>query len=257
MSLKNFAILTVIFIIMAASGCSKPSGTKLLISAAASLQDSLNELQPIYAKAHPDIKLSFNFGSSGALQSQIEQGAPADLFLSAGTKQMKTLVDHQLIKASEQMSLLSNQLVVVIPAQAVISIKNLQDLNQPIVRNIALGDPASVPAGTYAKQALNSLHLWDPLLPKIVLAKDARQVLTYVETGNTEAGFVYKTDALSSTKVKIAWSVDLHSHEPILYPMGIVKATKHAKEALDFYQFLQSSTAKQIFVKKGFIWTAP
>jgi molybdate transport system substrate-binding protein len=153
--------------------------------------------------------------------------------------------------------LLSNQLVVVVPADAAVSLKNLQELNQSSIKKIALGDPASVPAGSYAMQALISMQLWNALQPKFILTKDVRQALTYVETGNTEAGIVYKTDALTASKVKIALSVDPRSHEPIQYPMGIIKATKHHKEALSFYQFLQSDTAKQIFVKKGFIWTAP
>lgn len=225
---------------------------ELTISAAASMTDALTEIQKAYEAANQHIKLSFNFGASGALQQQIEQGAPADLFLSAAVKNMAALVDNQLIDANQQTNLLKNELVVVVPADSTTSIDNVADLMKAEVKTLAIGIPESVPAGSYAKEALTNAKLWDALQSKTVQAKDVRQVLQYVETGNADAGFVYKTDALTSDDVKVAFAVDPAAYKTIQYPIGIVKATKHAKEAEDFYTYLQSQEALDVFVKYGF-----
>lgn len=231
----------------------KPAETvELTVSAAASLTDALKEIQKAYESKNQNIKLNFNFGASGALQQQIEQGAPADLFLSAATKNLKALVDKQLIDTNKQKNLLTNELVVVIPADGKTMIGNVTDLTKAEVKHVAIGIPESVPAGSYAKEALTNVKLWEGLQSKTVQGKDVRQVLQYVETGNTEAGFVYKTDALTSQKVKIAFSVDPKTYAPIEYPVGIVKATKHSKEAGDFYAYLQSKEAMDVFGKFGF-----
>lgn len=225
---------------------------ELTVSAAASLTDALKEIQTAYENTHKQIKLNFNFGASGALQQQIEQGAPADLFLSAAAKNLKTLVDKQLIDQSQQTNLLINELVVVIPVDSKAAVQKIEDVANGDIKHLAIGEPQTVPAGIYAKEALTKVQLWDGLQSKIVQAKDVRQVLTYVESGNAEAGFVYKTDALTSTKVKIAFQVDPTTYTPIEYPAGIVKATKHGKEAADFYSYLQSKEAQDVFVKFGF-----
>lgn len=237
----------------AAQANESPAETvELTISAAASLTDALNEIQSIYETKHSNIKLVFNFGASGALQQQIEQGAPADLFLSAAAKNMKALVDKQLIDSARQHHLLSNELVVVVPSDGKLSIGSELDLKKDEVKKIAIGIPESVPAGKYAQEALTNANLSDALQTKIVQAKDVRQVLQYTETGNVDAGFVYKTDALASDKVKVAFAVDPNSYSPINYPAGIVKATKHAEEAEELYSFLQSNEALAVFVKYGF-----
>ncbi|MCQ6557292.1 molybdate ABC transporter substrate-binding protein [Paenibacillus mendelii] len=225
---------------------------ELTVSAAASLTDALKEIQTLYEKEHSSIKLVFNLGASGALQQQIEQGAPADLFLSAATKNMKALVDKQLIDSDKHQNILKNELVAVVPLDAQLNITSEQDLQQDGLNKIAIGIPESVPAGSYAKEALTSANLWDGLQSKIVQAKDVRQVLQYVETGNVDVGFVYKTDALTSSKVKVAFKVDPKSYSPVNYPIGIVKATKHAQEAEDFYAYLQTDEALDVFIKYGF-----
>jgi len=225
---------------------------ELTISAAASLTDALKEIQTAYQDQHKNIKLNFNFGASGALQQQIEQGAPSDLFLSAATKNMKALVDQKLIDASQQANLLVNELVVVVPADGKAAYTKIEDLASGDVKHLAIGEPQTVPAGSYAKDALTYTKQWDAFQPKLVQGKDVRQVLTYVETGNAEAGFVYKTDALTSKKVKVAFAVDPKSYTPIAYPAGIVKATKHSQEAGDFYAYLQTKEAQDVFVKYGF-----
>lgn len=225
---------------------------ELTISAAASLTDALHEIKELYSSTAENVSLNFNFGASGALQQQIEQGAPADLFLSAATKNMNALVEAQLIE--EQTSLLKNDLVVVISASNEATISSLNDLEAENIVKIAIGIPESVPAGNYAKEALTNVNLWDSLQDKTVQAKDVRQVLQYVETSNVDAGFVYKTDALTSDKIKIAFAVDPNTYAPVVYPIGIVKATKHQAEAEAeaFYEYLQSSEALNVFEKYGF-----
>lgn len=278
--MKSYAILCVLLALMLAlAGCgaeSKPdtvgsqaapasesgaasrepgSKVELTVSAAASLTDALKEIRQAYESQHPDIKLNLNFGASGALQKQIEQGAPADLFLSASVQTMKALVDKHLIDKERQTDLLANELVVVVPADgnpAVEGVQELRDLAEDVVQNVAIGIPESVPAGSYAKEALENANLWESLQSKTVQAKDVRQVLQYVETGNADAGFVYKTDALTSGKAKIAFAVDPNLYTPIVYPAGVVKETKHPREAEDFYMYLQTKEALDVFVQYGF-----
>lgn len=240
------------------TGCSAgqpASRVELIVSAAASLTDSLEEIQAGFEQNNPRIKLTFNYGASGTLQQQIEQGAPSDVFISAGKKQMDALVAKRLVDGEWQSTLLTNELVVVIPADAEargVSVKSPEQLADPEVKKLAVGQPDTVPAGAYAKEALTHYRLWDTLQPKIVYAKDVRQVMGYVETGNTEAGIVYRTDALSSTKVKVAFTVDPQSYQPIEYPMGLVKGTKHPEEAKKLYAYLQSEAAAAVFAKYGF-----
>jgi molybdate transport system substrate-binding protein len=225
---------------------------ELTISAAASMTDALKEIQFAYQTKAKNTKLNFNFGASGALQQQIEQGAPADLFLSAAVKNMQALIDKQLVDATKKINLLTNELVVVVPVDSKLIIGTQSDLFKAEVKNVAIGIPESVPAGSYAKEALTNTKQWDGLQPKMVQGKDVRQVLQYIETGNADAGFVYKTDALTSQKVKVAFAVDPKSYTAVEYPIGIVKATKHSKEAESFYNYLQSKEALDVFVKFGF-----
>ena len=225
---------------------------ELLVSAAASLKDALQELETKYESSHAGIKLNFNYGGSGALQQQIEQGAPTDLFISAAAKNMQGLVDKQLIDAEQQHNLLANELVVVVSADSKLPLLTLEDLRSSSLDKIAVGIPESVPAGAYAKQTLSKHELWEQLVSKMVQAKDVRQVLQYTETGNVGAGFVYKTDAMTSDQVKIGFTVDAADHDAIIYLIGIVKTTKHMKETEELYQFLQSTEAMDVFMKYGF-----
>ncbi|CAM4298328.1 molybdenum ABC transporter substrate-binding protein [Bacillus manliponensis] len=251
----------ILLLLVLSTGCSNTNGTKktnakeektveLTISAAASLQDALQDIQKQYEKSNSNIKLSFNFGGSGALQQQIEQGAPADLFFSAAEDKFQTLVEKGFIDQKEAKNLLGNELVLIVPKNS--SIHDLQALKSAQATKIAIGTPESVPAGQYAKESLIHLHVWDAVQHKLIYTKDVRQVLTYVETNNVEAGIVYKTDALISEKVKIASTIQSDAHEPIHYPLGVIKNTKHKKEATAFYQYLQSKEATAIFQKHGF-----
>ncbi|CAI6083088.1 hypothetical protein PAECIP112173_03785 [Paenibacillus sp. JJ-100] len=236
----------------ASSGQEPQEKVELTISAAASLTDAMQEIQANFEQANPNISLNFNFGASGALQQQIEQGAPVDIFVSASAKNMKALVDENLIASTDQKNLLQNSLVVIVPADGTNIVTSENDLTREGIKTVAIGIPESVPAGTYAKEALTHAKLWDQLGEKFVQGKDVRQVLQYVGTGNADAGLVYKTDAMTSKQVKIAFEVDKNSYTPANYPLGIIDGTKHRTEAEQFYAYLQTSEVLDIFAKYGF-----
>jgi len=229
--------------------------TKLTISAAASLKDSLAEVETSYKQSHSNISFDNNFGSSGSLAIQIDQGAPVDIFLSAAAKPMDDLNSKGLIVAATRRNLLRNSLVLIVPLDS--QLKDIQGLTSSAIRVIALGDPASVPAGQYGQQTLTALHLFDGLKAKFVFAKDVRQVLTYVETGNADAGLVYATDARVSGKVRVVAAAPESTHDPIVYPAAVVKGSRNADAARLFLNYLGSAPARAIFEKYGFTIAAP
>lgn len=223
---------------------------ELTVSAAASLQDALNEITENFTKDHPNVKINYNFGASGALQQQISQGAPVDLFFSAAEDKFDLLVEEGMIEKEKGIDLVGNEIVLVVPKESDLGIKTFEDLTKG--NKISIGTPESVPAGKYAKETLEKLNIWNAIEGKVVYAKDVRQVLTYVETNNVDAGIVYKTDALISPKVEIVATADEDSHAPIIYPLGVIKDSSHAKEAELFYKYIQNETSMKILEKYGF-----
>jgi molybdate transport system substrate-binding protein len=255
---------SMLILLLAVSGCSANEQSKntekkqaapvknveLTVSAAASLQDALTDIKTSFEKEHPNVKLTYNFGASGALQQQISQGAPVDLFFSAAEDKFQSLVTAGLIEKKNGTDLLGNDLVLIVPKDSNKGIKTFEDLTK--ADKIALGTPESVPAGQYGKETLGKLNIWTSIEGKIVYAKDVRSVLTYVESGNVDAGIVYKTDALTSSKVKIVVTAGENTHEPIIYPVGIIKNSSHPKETALFYDYLQNQNSKKIFEKYGY-----
>lgn len=231
-------------------GAISQSNTQLTVSAAASLTDALKELAPLYQQSRP-VRVRYNFASSGALQQQIENGAPVDVFISAAEKQMDALQQKNLLTSGTRRNLLTNRLVLIIPANKS-GIGNLKSLADVRVKRIAIGDPRSVPAGQYAQEALTKAGLWNQLKSKYVLASNVRQVLQFVEAGNADAGLVYLTDAKTTNKVKIAQTIPASLHSPILYPIAVLKNSRNQTVSRNFVQFLLSSTAKKVFEKYGF-----
>jgi molybdate transport system substrate-binding protein len=228
------------------AGCARPRSTNLTVSVAASLETVMSELVEKYSAAHIDL----NFGASGALAQQIAQGAPADIFFSASSKSMDDLADRRLILGDTRRDLLRNDIVLIAaPGGAV---NSFEALTGPQVRTVALGHPDSVPAGEYGRQTLISLHLWDQVQPKLVLAKDVRQVLAYVESGNADAGIVYATDARTSAHVHVVAVAPPQTHGPILYSVAVVKATHDAAAARAFAGYLAGPAARAIFEARGF-----
>ncbi|MEM9219080.1 MAG: molybdate ABC transporter substrate-binding protein [Cyanobacteria bacterium P01_F01_bin.150] len=236
----------------------RKTAVTLTISAAASLQDALREVITIYEETNPTVTIALNTASSGALQQQIEQGAPVDVFLSAAPRHMDALHEKGLLLPGTRQNLLGNQLVLV-AHQAIASSKQPQDaiasfadLANTTVTHIVMGRPDSVPAGTYSKEVLSSLGLYGTLTPKLVFSKDVRQALTYVESGNVSAGLVYATDAALSETIQVVAIADPSTHSPIVYPVAVLKQSRHPDMAKLLADFLASEQAQAIFERYGF-----
>jgi molybdate transport system substrate-binding protein len=221
----------------------------LLVAAAASLQQALQDINPLYTQAASQT-VHYNFAASGALQQQIEQGAPVDVFISAADKQMKALRDKGLI-ASEAV-LLTNQLVLITPKHSAVALTDFRQLAQPTIQRIAIGEPRSVPVGQYTTEVLQNLGIFDAVQSKFVLSSSAKSVLSAVETGDVDAGIVYITDAKSSDQVKVAAIADSQLHSEIRYPIGILKSSQSMDASKQYVKFLQSAAAKAVFEKYGF-----
>lgn len=233
------------------TGCSskQEQQSTLIVSAATSLSDVLEEITEKFREEHPEMDVQFNFGASGSLKEQIEQGAPVDVFLSASIEKFDELVAGSFIK--EGKNLVRNELVLITRADNQ-DVQTFQDLTSAEVEKIALGTIGVVPAGEYGQQALEFYDVWDNIQSKIVYAKDVRQVLTYVETNNTQAGIVYKTDAITSEKVRIVQSAEASSHDAIVYPAGIVTDSKLSEDAQLFLNYLSEGSVQQIWEQYGF-----
>jgi len=242
--------VTRIALVAVAFSCSALAQTRLTVSAAASLKEALVETETTYQQSHANVEISNNFGSSGTLAAQIDQGVPVDIFLSAAAKPMDDVEAKGLVVAGTRRNLLRNSLVLIAPLDS--ALRDFSGLTANSVRVIALGDPASVPAGLYGRQTLSYLHLFDRLNSKFVLAKDVRQVLTYVETGNADAGLVYATDARESRKVRVVATAPEGSHDTIVYPGAVVKGSRNEAAARAFLNYLATPGAQAVFVKYGF-----
>ncbi len=249
----------IVAMVMALAGCSSPEDAKeaepvtLNLSVAASLTDAMQEIEQLYQNERSHVRIEFNFGSSGSLQQQIEQGAPADIFMSAASKQMNELEGKDLLLDDTRIDLLQNELVLVVP-KGFAGITGFADLTKDDITLIAIGDPESVPAGKYAQEALTSLGIWEELgsEKKLILGKDVRQVLAYVETEEVQAGAVYRTDAQISDKVEVAAVAPDGSHSPVIYPVAVIKDSLHPEEAKEFIDFLTGDPARAVFKKYGF-----
>jgi molybdate transport system substrate-binding protein len=253
--LKKYLIpVTVIFILLsllAVSGCA-PDNPTLNVSAAGSLTDVISEINKLYAGANPQVDLTENFASSGTLQTQIENGAPTDVFLSAAQKQMNALQYQQLIIDESRKDLLCNKVVLIVPSDSELDITGLEDLTGDQVEKIAIGDPDFVPAGMYARQTFDQLGITEQLQPKLILGSDVRQVLIYVEEGNVDAGIVFITDALLSDKVKVITSAPENINNSVVYPVAIIKTCKNREIAQAYIDYLYTDEAKTVFEKYGF-----
>lgn len=225
---------------------------ELMISAAASLTDALNELKPQFETENPGTTLTFNFGGSGKLATQITQGAPSDVFLSASKKDMDGLEEKQLIVKDTRQDFTGNALVLVAGSDSSIAVTSFEELANASIKHIAAGEPETVPAGRYAKETFESLKLWDKLSGQMVFGSDVRQVLTFVESGNAEVGIVYSSDAVTSKNVKVLATAKPEWHKPIVYPGAVVSASKNQDAAKAFLTYLTSDKGKAILQKYGF-----
>ncbi len=244
-------LITVLFItavVAAASGClsEKPADLKLMeitISAASSLQDVMKDAGAQFQKNHPEVKINFNFGASGVLEKQIEQGAPVDLFASASQKEIDLLEEKGLIIKSSRTNFTRNKLVIIAPAS--LNIEELKNLDK-----IAIGDPKTVPAGRYAQTFLENEGIYEMLKPKLVQAENVRQVLDYVERKEVDAGLVYFSDTIKSN-MRVSMIND-SLYPPIVYPIAVMNDSQKVAISRQFIEYLQTNEGQTILQKYGF-----
>jgi molybdate transport system substrate-binding protein len=224
---------------------------ELVVSAAASLTDAFKAAGKKFEAVNPGTRVVFNFASSGALLQQIDKGAPVDVFASADQKTMDQAVEKNLIISETRKDFVSNGLVLVVPKGSKLPIKGVKDLADSKVARIALGNPASVPAGRYTQEVLTSAGLWDTLQPKYIFAETVRQALDYLARGEVDAGFVFATDAaISKEKVQVAATAE--DHRPIRYPVAVVAETKKKEPAQRFVNFLLAGDGQAVLSQFGF-----
>lgn len=227
------------------------SATNITVSAAASLTNAFNDIAKAYEQQYPNDKVLLNFGASGSLLQQIQNGAPVDVFASADQETMDQAQAKKLVFAQDRLNFVNNTLVLITPKKLPLKVHNLYDLQQTEIKHIALGNPAYTPAGRYAKAALQQSKIWTNVQPKIVNVNNVRQALDYVAHSSAEAGFVFATDAaLMRDKVTIATTV--RTTKPISYPIAKTAASKHPTEAIRFIGFIRSAKGQQILQRYGF-----
>ncbi len=223
----------------------------ITVSAAASLTNAFKALAPAFEARHPGIKVQLNFAASDALLAQIAKGAPVDVFASADQETMDRAQQQQLLAPGSRRDFVSNSLVMITPVDGGLPLRSLADLQQPSVKRVAVGKPEGVPAGRYAKGALEAARLWPAVEPKAVYAQNVRQALDYVARGEAEAGFVYGTDALvQKDKVRIVLTVPTAT--PIRYPVAIVQQGPQPAGAKAFIDFLLSPDGQAVLATYGF-----
>jgi molybdate transport system substrate-binding protein len=231
---------------------------QLVVSAAASLCPAFEEVKPLFegsASKTGRVELIFNYGSSGSLSQQILNGASVDLFFSASPKQVAPLIKAGLVKSNEAKAFLNSVLVLVVPSGKK-EINTLSDLTSTQIRSIAIGEPKSVPAGQYAYETLVSQKIETAVKDKLVFAKDVTQVLTYVESQNVDAGFVYLSDALLSSKVQIVMRIDPTFHSRIEYAEALIATSLYPNQTTQFLVFLKTNVqVRSLFIRRGFTYS--
>jgi molybdate transport system substrate-binding protein len=235
------------------AGCSQQSSQsgEITVMAAASLTDAFNEVGTKFNEKYPNIKVNFSYDSSGTLEKQIEQGATADVFVSAAMKQMNTLTDKSLVDSDSVVKLLENKVVLIKPKGSTLDVSSFQDVATDKVSMVAIGN-SDVPVGQYTQKIYTNLGLWDQIQAKANLATNVRQVLDWVATGNAPCGIVYATDAAIEDKVEVVCEAPEGSCDPVIYPMGIVTASTQKDAAKAFTAFLQTKDAQDILTSYGF-----
>jgi len=244
-------IICLVFLLVSCSNNSSSNESTITVAAAASLKNCLDgKLIPMFQEKYPNIKIKATYDSSGKLQTQIEEGADIDVFISAAMKQMNALDEKGLIAKDSIIQLMENKIVLIVPENNTKKISKFEDILKADI--IAIGDPESVPAGQYAREALTNLGIWEEALKKASLGTNVTEVLNWVAEGSADAGIVYSTDAAFTEKVKVVAEAPEGSVSKVIYPVGIIKTSKNQDLAKKFIDFLQSDEAKEIFESFGF-----
>ena len=226
----------------------------ILVAAAASLKNAYeDELIPMFEEQYPGVTVEGTYDSSGKLQTQIEEGLEADVFMSAATKQMKALNEEGMIASDTIVNLLENKIVLIVPTGSDSKIDSFEKIGD--AASIALGDPESVPAGQYAKEALANLNVWDSIQDKVSFGTNVTEVLNQVAAASADAGIVYATDAASKADqvTVVAEAPEGSLEKKVIYPVAVVKATAHEDAAKAFVDFLQTPEAIAVFESYGFV----
>ena len=253
--MKRLALPITILLTLILGSCSNSDAsrqTEILVAAASSMTPALTDIAAEFERNNKDIKVTFTFGSSGKLAQQIKGGAPVDVFISASSTDMDTLEKYDKIESNTRANITKNTLVVIQQKGGEHSVLNTENPLMTEVTHFAIGNPDTVPAGIYAKEALVKMGEWEELEPKLVFGKDVRQVLTFVETGNAERGIVFTSDAQSSDKVEVISKIDPALHSPAVYPGAIVASTEHPEAAHAFLDYLQTREVQEILTDYGF-----
>ncbi len=226
---------------------------EITVSAAASLKNSFEEIGKAFEMKEKGAKVYFNFASSGDLMRQIEGGAPVDVFASAATREMDALEGKKLLLPGTRYDFAGNSVVLVRPASGKVGLKSFADLKGKDIKKIAIGNPATVPAGMYAEQALKYFKVWDDIRNKLIFGENVRQVLDYVARGEVDAGIVFSTDAgVRANEVAVAALSPEESHGKVVYPIAVIKKTKNENLARAFVHFVRSPEGRKILEKYGF-----
>lgn len=255
---KTMAVMSLLVAsLMMLSGCGREreqeNGSKtLVVLAAASLTDVCAEIEARYEALHDDVDLVFSYGSSGALQMQIEEGAPADVFISAAKKQMTALDEQGLMDTASIVELLENKVVLIVPKGNKAGLTSFEDVVTDKVSMIGLGEIGSVPVGQYSEEVFTTLGIWEEVQKKANYGSDVRTVLSWVETGAVDCGVVYATDAYTTDEVEIICEAPQGSCRQVLYPAGVVRASADTEEAMRFLMYLQEEESMELFESYGF-----
>ena len=233
------------------SACAEAPAAELTVFAAASLTESLTAIGQAYGAANPNVKLSFNFDSSGTLEKQIESGAAADVFLSAAKKQMDALADGGYLLDGTRKNLLTNKVVLIVPEGSALGLKAFPDVAGDAVKLVALGN-ADMPVGQYTQDVFTTLGLWDDVSAKASLGSNVKEVLSQVESGAVDCGVVYATDAATAKGVTVAAEAPEGSHKPVVYPGAVLKSSASADAAKAFLTYLSTPDAVAAFTAAGF-----
>ncbi|MFC7063010.1 molybdate ABC transporter substrate-binding protein [Halobacillus seohaensis] len=249
---KKISFCFILLLILSSCSNSSENQTELIISAASSLTDAMTEIIDNYEQKRPNTSITLNSASSGKLAQQIQQGAPVDLIISANNQWISRLETSEHIKHDSISQITQNSLVLISSKSQTTSVDSLESLTLEQRDSFALGDPDSVPVGTYAKQALEANGKWDELSDHFVYANDVKQVLAYVASNNAKYGLVYFTDAKISDKVEVLDDIDPNTHNPITYPAAVTSQSSHPKEAEAFLSYLMNDKAQETLKTYGF-----
>lgn len=252
MKISYFFTMSILLFVL--TSCAQQAGEEiqqdLYISAASSLTAPLDIIKGMYEQQNPEIELVINYGGSGTLVNQVNQGAPVDLLILASEDWMETAIEQEIVNADEVTHLFTNQLV--LAARMDSKLNELDEIGEAGVEKIAIGTPDSVPAGEYTKQALTALGEWENLKRKIVMTKSARQVATYIESGNVDAGFVFQSDLQAFSNLQAVEVIPESLHEPIVYPAVAIDRNGRIEASEAFLAFLTTPEAQEVFQEYGF-----